>query len=107
MPLGIQMQIKGSTFLITGGASGLGAATARHLAGLGANVMVADLNEQAGVALAQEVKTVRFVRADVTSEADGAAVVKATVAAFGRIDGLVGCAGVAPGEKVVGKEGPH
>ncbi|OJA48299.1 3-hydroxy-2-methylbutyryl-CoA dehydrogenase, partial [Burkholderia ubonensis] len=45
--------------------------------------------------------------ADVTSEADGQAALAATLDAFGRIDGLVNCAGVAPGEKVVGRDGPH
>jgi NAD(P)-dependent dehydrogenase (short-subunit alcohol dehydrogenase family) len=100
------MQIENHVFLITGGGSGLGAATARHLASRGAKVVLADINAQAGEALAAELGGA-FVRTDVTSEADGIAAVAKAVEAFGRIDGLVNCAGIAPGEKVVGRDGPH
>ncbi|MGH8457202.1 MAG: SDR family NAD(P)-dependent oxidoreductase, partial [Stenotrophobium sp.] len=65
------MQIKGSTFIISGGASGLGAGTAKHLVSLGANVVLADLNEKAGAAFAAELGgQARFLRVDVGSEAD-------------------------------------
>ncbi|WP_297443468.1 SDR family NAD(P)-dependent oxidoreductase [Acidocella sp.] len=102
------MQIDQRVFIITGGGSGLGAATARHLAGLGARVVLADVNEAAGEALAAELGAgALFVRTDVTSGAEGEAAVAAAVAKFGRVDGLVNCAGIAPGEKVVGREGPH
>ncbi|WP_298286099.1 3-hydroxyacyl-CoA dehydrogenase [Acidocella sp.] len=102
------MQIEQRVFLITGGGSGLGAATARHLAALGARVVLADVNEAAGTALAVALGgNALFVRTDVTSGADGEAAMAAAVAKFGRVDGLVNCAGIAPGEKVVGREGPH
>ena len=99
------MQIQDNVFIITGGASGLGAATARMLAGAGAKVVLADVQVAAGEALAAELSGV-FVRCDVTSEADGQAVV-AAAAALGTLRGLINCAGVAPAVKTVGKDGPH
>jgi NAD(P)-dependent dehydrogenase (short-subunit alcohol dehydrogenase family) len=102
------MQIKGSTFIVTGGASGLGGGTARMLAGNGANVLIADLQADKGDALAKELgKSARFVKCDVTSEADGQGVVDAALKSFGGLQGLVNCAGIAIGEKTIGKEGPH
>ena len=102
------MQIKGSTFIVTGGASGLGGGTARMLAGNGANVVIADLQADKGEALAKEFgKSARFVKCDVTSEADGKATVDAAIKEFGGLQGLVNCAGIAIGEKTIGKEGPH
>lgn len=102
------MQIKGSTFIVTGGASGLGEGTARMLAGNGASVVIADLQADKGEALAKEIgKSGRFVKTDVTSEADGQAAVSAALTEFGGLQGLVNCAGVAIGEKTIGKEGPH
>jgi len=102
------MELRGSTFLVTGGASGLGAATARMAAGAGSNVVIADLDETRGKALAEELgDAVRFVRTDVTDEASGIAAVATAVEAFGAVHGLVNCAGIVHGEKVVGKEGPH
>ena len=99
------MQLQGHVFIVTGGASGLGAASARMLAGAGAKVVVADLQIQAGAALAAELGGL-FVRCDVTSEADGL-VVLAAAASLGSVRGLVNCAGVAPAARTVGKEGPH
>lgn len=99
------MEIKGNVFIITGGASGLGAGTARLLAESGARVVIADLNEAAGQALAAETGG-RFVRCDVTSEADGQAAV-AAAQSLGRLAGLVNCAGIATANKTVGKNGPH
>ena len=99
------MQIKDNVFIITGGASGLGAATARMIVDSGGKVVIADVQADAGVALAQELHGV-FVRCDVTSEADGAATV-AAAAALGTLRGLVNCAGVAPAIKTVGKDGAH
>jgi NAD(P)-dependent dehydrogenase (short-subunit alcohol dehydrogenase family) len=102
------MQIKGSTFIVTGGASGLGGGTARMLAGNGANVLIADLQADKGEALAKELgKSARFVKCDVTSEADGQGVVDTALKTFGGLQGLVNCAGIAIGEKTIGKEGPH
>jgi NAD(P)-dependent dehydrogenase (short-subunit alcohol dehydrogenase family) len=99
------MQIQDNVFIITGGASGLGAATARMITEAGGKVVLADVQVEAGQALAAELKGV-FVKCDVTSEADGKAVVDAATA-LGTLRGLVNCAGVAPAVKTVGKDGPH
>jgi NAD(P)-dependent dehydrogenase (short-subunit alcohol dehydrogenase family) len=102
------MQIKQKTFLITGAGSGLGAASARALAAAGANVVLADLNKAAGEALANELgATACFVETDVASESSAMDAIQTAVTKFGSLHGLVNCAGVAPAEKVVGKEGPH
>ncbi|MRV74152.1 SDR family NAD(P)-dependent oxidoreductase [Duganella sp. FT92W] len=99
------MQIKDNVFIVTGGASGLGAATARMIVEAGGKVVLADVQVEAGQALAAELGGV-FVKCDVTSEADGKAVVEAATA-MGTLRGLVNCAGVAPAVKTVGKDGPH
>ncbi|WP_256080002.1 3-hydroxyacyl-CoA dehydrogenase [Massilia sp. YIM B04103] len=99
------MQIKDSVFIITGGASGLGAATAAMLAQAGGKVVLADVQVGAGEKLAAELKGT-FVKCDVTSEADGQAVV-AAAKALGTLRGLINCAGVAPAMKTVGKDGAH
>ena len=99
------MQIQDNVFIITGGASGLGAATARMLAGAGGKVVLADVQVEAGSALAAELGG-KFVKCDVTSEADGKAVVE-TAVALGTLRGLINCAGVAPAAKTVGKDGAH
>jgi NAD(P)-dependent dehydrogenase (short-subunit alcohol dehydrogenase family) len=102
------MQIKESVFLIPGGASGLGSATARHLLAAGAKVVLADLNVEAGDKFAATFgSAARFVHADVTNEAQIQHAVDVALEAFGGLHGLVNCAGVAPGERVVGKNGPH
>jgi NAD(P)-dependent dehydrogenase (short-subunit alcohol dehydrogenase family) len=100
------MQIDGQAFLITGGASGLGEGTARLLAARGARVVIADLDAARGPAVAAEIGG-RFVPCDVTREDDGRRAVDEARAAFGGLHGLVNCAGIAIGEKTVGKEGPH
>lgn len=102
------MQLKNGVFLVTGAASGLGAATARAFITGGARVVMADLEGSRGRALCAELgANARFVETDVTSEEAAKAAVQAALDAFGRLDGLVNCAGVVAGEKVVGKEGPH
>ena len=102
------MQIGGSTFLIGGGGSGLGAACARRLHTAGANVVIADLNPATGAALAAELGArSRFVPADVTDETAVAAAVEMAQTAFGGLQGAINCAGIAIAEKVIGKEGPH
>ena len=101
------MEITNSTFIVTGGASGLGAATARTLSAAGGNVVIADLNADAGNALAKELGKARFIKTDVTAEADGKAAVALALKEFGGLQGLVNCAGIAIGEKTVGKDGPH
>jgi len=101
------MQIEKQTFLVTGGGSGLGAATAKMIAANGGNVLIADVSD-AGAKLATELGArAAFQKTDVTDEASMQAAVDATVAKFGAIQGLVNCAGVAPGERVVGRNGPH
>ena len=99
------MQIEHGVFIVTGAASGLGAATARMLTQAGGQVVLADVQEDGGRALAAELSGV-FVRCDVTSEADGQAVVAAATR-LGTLRGLVNCAGIAPAAKTVGKDGPH
>ena len=102
------MELKGSTFIVTGGASGLGAGTVRMIVEGGGNAVIADLKEAEGQALASELgQAVRFVKTNVADEASATAAVAAAVAAFGGLQGLVGCAGIVHGEKVVGKDGPH
>ena len=101
------MQIQNHAFLVTGGGSGLGAATAAMLVKNGGKVVLADVND-AGDATAKALgANARFIRADVTDEASTQAAVDLCVSAFGAIHGLVNCAGVAPGERVVGRSGPH
>lgn len=99
------MEIQGKVFIVTGGASGLGEGTARMLAAAGGKVVIADMQAEKGQAVAQAIGGV-FVRCDVTSEADGQAVI-AQAMALGKLMGLVNCAGVAPAEKIVGKNGAH
>src|SRR6185503_4958972 len=102
------MQVAGHTFFITGGASGLGAATARRLARAGGQIVVSDVNAEQGLRLAAELgPAALFVAADVT---DGAQLGKAVAAArekFGSLHGAISCAGIAPGERILGRSGPH
>ena len=101
------MKVDARVFLVTGGASGLGAATARMLVAGGGRVMIADLNWKTGEALAAELGgSGRFVLTDIADEASGRAAVEAAVNAFGALHGLINCAGVAPAEKVLGKGEP-
>ncbi|MEG1970234.1 MAG: 3-hydroxyacyl-CoA dehydrogenase [Burkholderiaceae bacterium] len=99
------MQFKDKAFVVTGGASGLGEATARMIAAVGGQVVIADVQVDKGEALAAELGG-RFVACDVTREADAQAAI-AAAQAIGELRGLINCAGIAIGEKTVGKEGPH
>jgi NAD(P)-dependent dehydrogenase (short-subunit alcohol dehydrogenase family) len=102
------MQIEDHVFLITGAASGLGAAVARLVAQLGGSVLIADINREAGEALAHELgASALFAPVDVTSEADAKAAIALALSGFGHLHALVNCAGVAPGEKVLGRDAPH
>jgi NAD(P)-dependent dehydrogenase (short-subunit alcohol dehydrogenase family) len=101
------VQFKDNVVIVTGGASGLGGATAERVVALGGKVLIADVNAEQGQAFAKPFGgNARFVKCDVTSEADGQAAVDAAVA-MGRLVGLVNCAGIAPPAKTVGKDGPH
>jgi len=100
------MQISNHVFLVAGGGSGLGAATAKMLTAAGGKVVIADLNDAAGWSSAPAA-TARYIRTDVTDEAQVQAAVDLCASAFGAIHGAINCAGIAPGERVVGKTGPH
>src|SRR5947209_10050200 len=96
------MEIQGKTALITGGASGLGAAAARMLAAAGARVFIADLNEPLDQALAQELGAT-FIKTDVTNEQQ----VQQAVEQAGKLHILVTTAGIGVAEKLIGKNGVH
>ena len=99
------MEIAGKVFIVTGGASGLGEGTARMLAAQGGKVVIADMQVDKGEAIARDIGGA-FVKCDVSQEADGQAVVAQAVA-MGKLVGLINCAGIAPAEKTVGKNGAH
>ncbi|MDI3270646.1 MAG: 3-hydroxyacyl-CoA dehydrogenase [Bacillota bacterium] len=99
------MRLQGSTFLVTGGSSGLGAATAQHLAEKGAHVVIADIRPE-GEALAQEIGGL-FVTMDVTSEESVQQGIARALSTYGSLHGAINCAGIAIAEKVLGKNGPH
>jgi NAD(P)-dependent dehydrogenase (short-subunit alcohol dehydrogenase family) len=102
------MLIEGRTFVVTGGASGLGGATSRMLAAAGGNVVILDVAVEAGQRMAAELgPRAHFRRADVTSEGDVRAALVAGVECFGGIHGAVNAAGIAIAEKILGKDGPH
>lgn len=100
------MDISRSVFLVTGGSSGLGAATVRMALDAGARVVVADLAEPRPEVLAPH-ERLTWVQANVADEASGIAAVQAAVEKFGRLDVLVNAAGIGPAEKLNGKNGPH
>ena len=99
------MQIADHAFLVTGAASGLGRGVAEHLAAQGAKLVLADLDPRGGE-VAQALGAT-FVRTDVADEAQGRAAVEAAVATHGGLHGLVNCAGIVSGGRVVGRDGPH
>ncbi len=99
------MQLEGHSAIVTGGASGLGAATARQLARRGARVVLADVQDDAGRTLAAEIGG-QFVHCDVTSEPDVLAAVNAAQA-LAPLRVAVSCAGIAPASRTLGKQGPH
>ena len=102
------MKIKDSVFLVTGGSSGLGAACVGRFVGAGGRVVIADVNEEDGQALAAELgSAVRFVKTDVTSEASVRQAVNTAVNEFGALQGVVNCAGIAIAVKVLSRRGPH
>ncbi len=99
------MDIQNKVFIVTGGASGLGAGTARMLVANGAKVVLADVQDEAGNAFAKEIGQ-RYIHCDVTQEADAKAAVEAALE-HGNLFGLINCAGIAPAAKTVGKNGAH
>lgn len=102
------MQLNGSTFIVTGGSSGLGAATSRRFHAQGARVLIADINAAGGRALATELgSNAVYCETDVTNEASVGAAVELATKTFGALNGVVNCAGIGPAERVNGKRGPH
>jgi NAD(P)-dependent dehydrogenase (short-subunit alcohol dehydrogenase family) len=102
------MNIPGSAFLVTGGGSGLGAAAARMFAQRGGNVVLVDVNADAGRALASDLgRSAQFVEADVRDEAAIRTAIAEVRHRFGALHGVVNCAGVAPADRVLGRAGPH
>ncbi len=99
------MELQNKTFVVTGGGSGLGAATARVFAEAGAHVVMFDVQEEAGQRVAEEIGG-RYVRVDVTSDEDVKHGVAEAAAAYGGLHGAVNCAGIGVAAKVLGKEGP-
>ncbi|MBE3561508.1 MAG: 3-hydroxyacyl-CoA dehydrogenase [Ktedonobacteraceae bacterium] len=100
------MQLENKTILVTGGASGLGAACVRLLTQAGARAVILDLNAELGTALARETGA-RFVQANVTDENDVQTAIQTTVDTSGGLHVAINCAGIGIAEKVLGKEGPH
>ncbi len=100
------MHIKGHTFLVTGGGSGLGAGTAARLAGLGANIVVADVNEEGGAGVAGSIGGV-FSRTDVTDSASVESTIALARERFGALHGVVNCAGIIIGRRTLSRKGPH
>ncbi|WP_282373204.1 3-hydroxyacyl-CoA dehydrogenase [Pseudomonas sp. PS02290] len=102
------MQIQGKVFLVSGGASGLGAATAQMLIDAGASVMLVDVNAEALAAQVEKLgDKARASVSDITQESAVQAAVDAALSAFGQINGVINCAGIVGAEKILGKEGPH
>ena len=102
------MQLKDSIFIVTGGGSGLGAATVRRFHAGGARVVIADINADTGEKLAAELGSAAvFRKTDVTREDDAQAAVETARSRFGALNGLVNCAGIGPAERVLGKKGTH
>jgi NAD(P)-dependent dehydrogenase (short-subunit alcohol dehydrogenase family) len=101
-------KIANRVFVVTGGASGLGAATATYLIASGAHVIMLDMNEQLGQQLQAELgEYSRFMQVDVTQEQQVQQVFAEIEQCYGRLDGLVNCAGIAPSAKVLGRQGLH
>ena len=99
------MEINGHSAIVTGGASGLGAATARALGAAGAKVAILDVNEKAAAEVAGSIKGVA-IACDVADSASAEAALKQAAAAVGAPRILVNCAGVGPAKRIVGKDGP-
>jgi NAD(P)-dependent dehydrogenase (short-subunit alcohol dehydrogenase family) len=102
------MQVQGHTFIVTGASSGLGAGTAERLIEQGANVIIADVNVEAGQAKADALgERAVFVLTNVADEASAKNCVDTAVSTFGALHGVVNCAGILVAKKTVGRGGPH
>lgn len=100
------MRISETAAIITGGASGLGEATARHFREMGAQVTLLDRDTDRGAAVAEEIGAT-FAKTDVTSETSVSDAIATAKSAMGRITAAISCAGIATGEKTLGRDGPH
>ncbi|MEX5444693.1 3-hydroxyacyl-CoA dehydrogenase [Acinetobacter schindleri] len=102
------MDIQNKVFVVTGGASGLGAETSRYLVEKGAQVVLVDMNLELGQSLAQELgEQAQFQQLDVTDETAASEFFKTLEQTHGQLNGLVNCAGIAPSAKVLGRDGLH
>lgn len=102
------MKIQGKVFVVTGGASGLGAATATYLVGQGAKVLMVDMNQELGQEMQQRLgEQSVFVKLDVTDEHAVKVFFDNIEQEYGQLNGLVNCAGIAPSAKVLGRDGMH
>lgn len=102
------MKIEKNTFLITGGASGLGFATVRMIIENGGNAVLLDVNEELGITAITNLGTKsKFIKTDVTNEEQVQSAVNQAIETFKSIEGIINCAGVGPAKRVVGKDGPH
>ena len=102
------MKIQGKVCVVTGGASGLGAATAQHLVAQGAKVILVDMNQELGQQLQQQLgENAECVAVDVTDENQVQQLFNQIEQKYGQLNGLVNCAGIAPSAKVLGRDGLH
>ena len=102
------MKIQGKVFVVTGGASGLGAATATYLVGQGAKVLMVDMNQELGQEMQQRLgENSVFIKLDVTDEHAVQTFFENIEQQYGQLNGLVNCAGIAPSAKVLGRDGIH
>ncbi|MFI8554457.1 SDR family NAD(P)-dependent oxidoreductase [Psychrobacter sp. NPDC077938] len=99
------MQVKENSFLVTGGASGLGESVARAIVDQGGNVVIADLNESAGQSLVAELgDSARFVRCDITNGDEVQSAVEMAESAFGGLQGSINCAGIVVVQKLLDRD---
>ena len=102
------MKINGKVFVVTGGASGLGAATTTYLVNQGARVIMVDMNQALGEALQQQLGSqTQFVTLDVTDDSAVESFFKQVERDYGQLNGLINCAGIGPSAKVLGRDGLH
>lgn len=102
------MKIQGKFCVVTGGASGLGAATAKYLVAQGAKVLLVDMNQELGHQLQQQLgENAEFIAVDVTDENQVQQLFNHIEQKYGQLNGLVNCAGIAPSAKVLGRDGLH
>jgi NAD(P)-dependent dehydrogenase (short-subunit alcohol dehydrogenase family) len=99
------VQLSGSTFLVTGGGSGLGAACVTRLAAMGARIVIADIQSPPGVP--SNSANVLACRVDVTNSDQVSAAIQQAIDHFGGLHGVVNCAGILGASRVVGRDGPH